>query len=657
MNQPFQDSSHSDQPNIYREMGLDDTARRMLWDGTRQAIEADGLKLEGELGGGASAKVFAARENATGRKLAVKVILDPANARSLQLFHREHKILASEYVPADIVPHFVFGRDEKHAADSQPYLVMEQIEGRKIHDYAKEAGLSVERKIDLAEQMFRAFDRLHSCNLVHGDPSPNNVLVEAGDRVRLIDFGVSRRLQSGYASISSITGPGGTPGFATDARMLGEDKASVQTDLYGAAAVAFHLFVGSVPEPHQHAEEALQEQLTRARVPQAIAGIIVHGLRTKDKTIAKDEDDPRLFPSAKTVVDAIVAWRKEVAESIAVQQRAQERRRQRNIHVIVLLAIVVPLAIFGGWSYGKYLELQHSQQQRAVSALQSEVTRVTNSAHPAVRAKLAEKELLFTELHRAETAGEMAAARDAQVKLIAAMRATLETSRSLERFIPLRESLGIVLRKMPWVTSSPTIKKEQERLEREYLALGEQLDRGELETTAQSLTTLQRDLAELATRNITAASADQARSQLEQEQDSLTGRVRKLDGFQPVATLAGSARQAWESGDFSQASTLFGQARQKLTEALPLLETAEEKSERETKQTARLREDATRLRKQLAATASERDTQLARVRELEGQIAQAAKQNLDDRAALKAAQARAEELSGKIKPVPPCWPT
>ena len=84
-----------------------------------------------------------------------------------------------------------------------------------------------------------------------------------------------------------------------------------------------------------------------------------------------------------------------------------------------------------------------------------------------------------TELEQAITA-----ARTAQVKLIVSLRETLELSRGLERFIPLRESLGLVLHKMPWVTTSPTIAKEKARLEDVYLKLGEQLDRGELKHAA-----------------------------------------------------------------------------------------------------------------------------------------------------------------------------
>ena len=77
--------------------------------------------------------------------------------------------------------------------------------------------------------------------------------------------------------------------------------------------------------------------------------------------------------------------------------------------------------------------------------------------------------------------------------------------------------------------------------------------------------------------------------------------------------------------------------------------TAEETSARESQQTARLRDVATQLRKQLAAAARERDAQFARVRELESQIAQVSKLGADDRIALKAAEARSADRGTRLR--------
>ena len=64
--------------NIHQAAGLDDRARKRVWETTRKAIERQGLELQGEIRAGGTAVVFDARENIggrfLGRRLIVKVI-------------------------------------------------------------------------------------------------------------------------------------------------------------------------------------------------------------------------------------------------------------------------------------------------------------------------------------------------------------------------------------------------------------------------------------------------------------------------------------------------------------------------------------------------------------------------------------------------------
>ncbi len=52
--------------NIHQAAGLDDRARKRVWETTRQAIERQGLELQGEIAAGATAVVFDAREKVEG---------------------------------------------------------------------------------------------------------------------------------------------------------------------------------------------------------------------------------------------------------------------------------------------------------------------------------------------------------------------------------------------------------------------------------------------------------------------------------------------------------------------------------------------------------------------------------------------------------------
>lgn len=296
-------SSNTDQLNVHRELGTNDSKLRQLWPGTRKAIEADGLSLGQDLGQGGFGIVIAAREKSTNRKLAVKVLDEPSNEKKLQQFRKEIRMLASETIPLHIVPHLRYAREVNAAATleerSQPYLVMEQIDGQTVYDYAVKNELSVERKIELVERVFAAFAELHERGIVHGDPSPKNVMVEKGDRVRIIDFGGSREINSVLQSLTSQTQAGGTVGYSPLARLNGEEKASLWSDIYGAAAVAFHLFTGKKTSEVAPTESSFLQHLAAARVPGGIAAIIARGLRSKDSKYGPNDDDPRLFQSAQ----------------------------------------------------------------------------------------------------------------------------------------------------------------------------------------------------------------------------------------------------------------------------------------------------------------------------------------------------------------------
>ena len=151
MTDQFTDSVNSNPINLAMEWGQDDSAQRHLWRGTRQAIEADGLEdLEGPIGKGGMGLVFLVREKKTQRKLVVKVLDEPGNEYKLQQFRREHKMLASEAAPLHVVPHLRYWR-ESNAADVQPYLVMEWIDGQTVYEYAVKNDLSIAQdRIDAA---------------------------------------------------------------------------------------------------------------------------------------------------------------------------------------------------------------------------------------------------------------------------------------------------------------------------------------------------------------------------------------------------------------------------------------------------------------------------------------------------------------------------
>ena len=78
------------------------------------------------------------------------------------------------------------------AANNQPYLVLEYVEGQPIDRYASEHHLSVEDCLRLILQVLNAVGHAHANLIVHRDLKPSNILVTRDGTAKLLDFGIGK---------------------------------------------------------------------------------------------------------------------------------------------------------------------------------------------------------------------------------------------------------------------------------------------------------------------------------------------------------------------------------------------------------------------------------------------------------------------------------
>ena len=362
--------------NIHQAAGLDDRACKRLWETTRRAIEHQALELQGEIAAGATAVVFDAREKVggrlVGRRLVVKVVVEPENQHALDCFRREVKVLASEHVPTDVVPGLKYYQDvdDPAAPTVQPFLVAERIDGRPILDYVRyPRPLPMSERIALVERCFLALDRLHSCNILHGDVSPNNVLIQKDDVVRLIDLGQAKTLRG--VGTRSVSVAGGTPDYQPDSVLRGEERLAAWVDIHALASVAFHALTDKAPGKKESDARGNASALHDARVPSAVARVLRKALREKDQ---RKETDPELYASAATVARDLHAWHEG-------QARCAQRKRQGIAAVLVALLMLIPTWV--GWS--RYWAEIRADQTREVVSLHAQASRLSHDAHPRVK--------------------------------------------------------------------------------------------------------------------------------------------------------------------------------------------------------------------------------------------------------------------------------
>lgn len=129
------------------------------------------------------------------------------------------------------------------SSDGQRYLVMEYVDGLPITIHADQRGLSVTERLELFVKACRAVEYAHQHMVAHLDLKPGNILVNSDGVVKLIDFGIARRISESDAdAVVAFSGPYASPEHIQSERRLG-----FASDIYGLGAVLYELLCGHPP--------------------------------------------------------------------------------------------------------------------------------------------------------------------------------------------------------------------------------------------------------------------------------------------------------------------------------------------------------------------------------------------------------------------------
>jgi serine/threonine-protein kinase len=140
------------------------------------------------LGSGGMGDVYRARDTRLGRLVAIKFVSKHlhGNAAAEARLDREARLASSLNHPG-IVTVFDIGRHE-----DRPFVVMELIDGHPLADEILEGRMRVRDAVDVATQIADALAAAHDAGVVHRDLKPQNIMITADRRVKIVDFGLSK---------------------------------------------------------------------------------------------------------------------------------------------------------------------------------------------------------------------------------------------------------------------------------------------------------------------------------------------------------------------------------------------------------------------------------------------------------------------------------
>ena len=218
------------------------------------AVQGRRYTLGVELGRGGMGVVYRGRDELLSREVAIKVLQGDWGARA----HRERLLEESTAMARLRHPNVVAVHDVV-VEDGQAFVVMELVEGQTLRLWFESAQPSPSEVLAMFEQIGRGLEAAHEAGVVHRDFKPENVLVGAGSRPQIVDFGIAST--QGPHEPSTITesttggeseSQGGTPGYMAPEQREG-GSVDARADQYAFCVSLWEMLFGARPTEHSGA--------------------------------------------------------------------------------------------------------------------------------------------------------------------------------------------------------------------------------------------------------------------------------------------------------------------------------------------------------------------------------------------------------------------
>jgi len=248
-------------------------------------------EIVAEIGRGAMGAVYQARDPRIDRFVAIKtILLHQSGLREQEEFRQRFLVeakAAGRLLHPGIVTVFDVGEEP---GTSDPYIVMEYIEGRTLRDLlaGETKRLPLERALEITIEIAEALDYAHAQGVVHRDIKPANILITKEGQAKIGDFGIAQ------LDLSHITLPGyavGTPAYMSPEQVEGE-RLDGRSDLFSLGAILYSMLTGFSPFQGNSAttvcfkvmnRNPLQVTTLAPELPAQLDAVIVRAL-AKDRT-------------------------------------------------------------------------------------------------------------------------------------------------------------------------------------------------------------------------------------------------------------------------------------------------------------------------------------------------------------------------------------
>ena len=209
-------------------------------------------RILAKLGEGGMGVVYKAEDTTLRRPVALKFLPERLACErvAVQRFQREARTASALNHPNICTVY------EVAEACGQTFIGMEYVEGRALRALIPAGGLPESQVLRYGKQIAEALAHSHDHGIVHRDLKSSNVMVTPEDRIKVLDFGLAKRLEKA-AGGEEATRTQGTelsqPGFAVGTvaylspEVLRGEPADARSDIWSFGVLPYEMAAGALP--------------------------------------------------------------------------------------------------------------------------------------------------------------------------------------------------------------------------------------------------------------------------------------------------------------------------------------------------------------------------------------------------------------------------
>ena len=304
------------------------------------------------LGTGGMGEVYLAEDTKLDRKVALKFLSGELqeDEAARRRFLREAKSAAALDHP------YVCNIFEIGKAESKDFISMEYVRGKTLKEQLEKGPLPLQVALEKATEIAEALEAAHRQNIIHRDLKPLNIMITPDGHVKVLDFGLAKRLtaEGGDSQEQTLTGnltrTGDTLGtlpYMSPEQLRGQEV-DARSDIFSFGVLLYEMLTAVHPFKKDSPMDTGNATLSQdpAPLPRYVEGIPELLQHTVRKMLAKERD--RRYQSAKDLRVDLEQLKRDVDRGRAAVRVSTPARKSNLRRQLALGAALLTIVLMAG---------------------------------------------------------------------------------------------------------------------------------------------------------------------------------------------------------------------------------------------------------------------------------------------------------------------